>query len=301
MMSLNNPSFEGSSVLASIIVPCKGRLHHLRRTLPNMLAQECEFSYEVIIVDYSCPQGTYDWCRDLDVRNLTVLKVLDAADTFNHSRARNCGANAAAGSVLAFVDADVRLESDWLQRATRPIRAGRADLVTVSSGGGKGCQCMGTCAISVDLYRDIRGYDEALQGWNSEDTDLYARAERRATRAHYASGLVTPIEHGNDERARFQVEKNVCVSNTNNQSYLSGRMGIVNPNGYGQGNFVIFRGSGDRLPPIVWLRRERIVRPIRRAAGGIEKLRRNATSLVVPPLGSALAQFPPESGTTSAW
>jgi glycosyltransferase involved in cell wall biosynthesis len=109
--------------VASVIVPCKGRLHHLRRTLPNMLAQQCDFGYEVIVVDYSCPQETYDWCCGLNVRNLTVLKVLDDAESFNHSRCRNCGACNAVGSVLAFVDADVRLEPDWLQTATRcPFR-----------------------------------------------------------------------------------------------------------------------------------------------------------------------------------
>ena len=57
---------------ASIITTCKGRLHHLRRTLPCMLAQGCDFAYEVVVVDFGCPQGTFDFCRGLDVRNLVA-------------------------------------------------------------------------------------------------------------------------------------------------------------------------------------------------------------------------------------
>ena len=49
--------------LASIIVPCKGRLHHLRRTLPNMLAQRCEFAYEVIVVDWMNNVGLNARCK----------------------------------------------------------------------------------------------------------------------------------------------------------------------------------------------------------------------------------------------
>jgi hypothetical protein len=94
--------------------------------------------------------------------------------------------------------------------------------------------------------------------------DLYARAEQRAKRTSYAANLVAPIEHDNTEFVRFQSEKDIAVSNANNRSYIACRTGDVNPHGYGQDVFRIFRGSGNRLPPIVWARRQRIVRPIRR-------------------------------------
>jgi glycosyltransferase involved in cell wall biosynthesis len=264
MTALSNPKSDPRRPLASIIVPCKGRLHHLRRTLPNMLAQRCEFPYEVIVVDFDCPQGTFDWCRELNVRNLVALKVVDGAKLFNHSRSRNCGASLGQGAVLAFVDADVRMAPEWLRKATRPICTGSAGLVTVGSGSAKGCQCCGTFAISAELFHTLRGYDEALQGWNSEDLDLYGRAEQRARRARYGGGLVTSIEHDNSERVRFQTEKDVWVSNTANRSYLARRTGTVNAAGYGQGEFLVFRGHGDELPPIVWPERKRVVRPVRR-------------------------------------
>src|SRR5260370_11681104 len=36
----------------SVVVPCKGRLQHLRRSLPTFVAQP---DSEVIVVDYDCP------------------------------------------------------------------------------------------------------------------------------------------------------------------------------------------------------------------------------------------------------
>ena len=42
----------------SIVTTCMGRLDHLKESLPAMLAQP---DSEVIVVDYSCPQGTGDY------------------------------------------------------------------------------------------------------------------------------------------------------------------------------------------------------------------------------------------------
>jgi hypothetical protein len=41
----------------------------------------------------------------------------------------------------------------------------------------------------------------------------------------------------------------------------------VNPNGYGQGQFELFRGIGDDNPPLAWRPVHRIVRGVRRPKG----------------------------------
>jgi hypothetical protein len=43
----------------SIVTTCKGRLHHLRRSLPGFLAQP---DTQVIVVDYDCPEDTIGVC-----------------------------------------------------------------------------------------------------------------------------------------------------------------------------------------------------------------------------------------------
>ncbi len=260
-----DPEQTGGPPQASIIVPCKGRLHQLRRTLPHMLAQVCDFAYEVIVVDFDCPQGTYDWCRELNVKALAAVKVLDNAEQFSHSRSRNCGARVARGMALAFVDADVRLAPGWLSAATWSIREGRAGLVTVANcGSAKGRKCIGTCAISADLFHALRGYDEALCGWNGEDMDLYGRAHARAKRGYYAPNLVMPIEHGDNERVAFQAEKNIKASSARNAAYLERRAGPVNPQGFGQGEVLVFHGQCDTRPPVMWNPAKRMVRSVAR-------------------------------------
>ena len=46
--------------LMSAIVTCKGRLEHLKQTLPLLMAMP---DSEVIVVDYDCPDRSGDWVR----------------------------------------------------------------------------------------------------------------------------------------------------------------------------------------------------------------------------------------------
>lgn len=75
----------------SIITTCKGRLEHLRQTLPKMLAQQYSSRFEVIVVDYDCPDETYRWCVELKDRRLIGARVLTDAENFNLSRANKRG------------------------------------------------------------------------------------------------------------------------------------------------------------------------------------------------------------------
>ena len=265
----SRPSPAGDVTLiprASIIVTCKGRLHHLRRTLPNLLIQHCPFPFEVIVVDYGCPQGTFDWCRSLDVRRLIALKVLDDTEEYDRSRARNCGANIAKSDILAFVDADIFLGATWLEAATRAMLQGDAEFCTVAESFLNGWDRGGTWTVTAQLFHSVRGYDEVLRGWGVEDDDLHRRCAGKASQGKFAADLLTPIKHDHAERVRYHNLKNIEISVQHNQTYLSQRTGLVNPHGYGQGEFEIFRGQGDELPPVTWAKPQRIVRPIRQHA-----------------------------------
>jgi hypothetical protein len=253
--------------LASIITTCKGRLHHLRRTLSSMLRQRCDFPYELIVVDFGCPQGTSHWCRSLDVCCLLSLKVHDDTEQFHLSRARNCGASAAGGEILAFVDADVFLGERWLEVASRPLLAGVAGLSTIAQGWGASWGRNGTCVVMAELYRAVRGYDEGLRGWGPEDADFSARCVNQAGYVPFNPFLLTPIAHGDEERAEFQKENDIASSDARNREYLAKRSGLVNPLGYGMGEIAIHRGLGDKLPPLAWRKPRRIVPPLRPAVG----------------------------------
>ena len=91
--------------LVSYISTCMGRLEHLRRALPTWLAQP---DSEVVVVDWSCPDGSGDWVKAHHAQ-AGVVRVPGRAH-FNLAAARNAGAARASGRWLCFVDADVLLD-----------------------------------------------------------------------------------------------------------------------------------------------------------------------------------------------
>lgn len=217
----------------SIITTCKGRLHHLKQSLPAMLAQQCPFNYEVIVVDYGCPDGTYSWCQEQGDSRLVAARVVDRTEYFSPSRARNCGAWAAEGRVLAFVDADVVLSADWLRNACGPVLQGDANLCYVEPGKGPWDLC-GTCAVEREWFHQVRGYDESFDGWGPEDGDLYDRLKQAGASFHWFSrSLANPIRHDNQERTRHFREKSITKSERLNKERVSKRNGPVNPADYG--------------------------------------------------------------------
>lgn len=249
----------------SLITTCKGRLHHLRHTLPSMLAQVSPDPHEVVVVDYECPDGTFDWCRSLNAARLVSVRVSAASDEFNRSHARNCGAQVARGSILAFVDADMRLQPGWAATAADPIRCGMAQLVTVSHFGPDGWDRGGTCLVTASLFHEVRGYDESLRGWGVEDADFYQRCGAIAPCGRFPAGLVLPIKHGHADRVRFHDQKDLGASSRENQERVWRRIGPANASRYGDGVVEVHRGLGDKLPPATWWNSHRFRRPVRRA------------------------------------
>ena len=253
-----------NDIEASVITTCKGRLQHLKQSLPTMLAQSCQFNYEVIVVDYGCPQGTFDWLRTLDARSVVAVRVIDGVEWFNLARARNCGASLAQGKVFAFVDADIRLTCGWLADVTAPIAQGQVGLC--EAGDTQGWDCCGTCAVAARLYHRVRGYDEAFCGWGNDDCDFYERCQAYAGRARFNLGLLSPIRHQDDQRVAHYAEKSILDSSRSNTEYLGQRCGI-NPQGYGLGQFEVHRGVQSLDWAAAWVSETRM-RPARHQRSG---------------------------------
>jgi glycosyltransferase involved in cell wall biosynthesis len=163
----------------SIITTCKSRLEHLRQSLPKMLTQNCK---EVIVVDYSCPQGTGEFVTD-HFPSVRVVSV-PGETHFSNWKARNAGAAAATGDVLVFADADTILADgaiDWLD-ANLPERTYGFFPSQTSRSFNRGGprlaanQLRGFHVIPRGAFERLGGYDEVLQGYAAgADTDLEER------------------------------------------------------------------------------------------------------------------------------
>ena len=66
----------------SIVTTCKGRLAHLKQSLPAMLAQD---GAEVVVVDYCCPERAGDWVESA-FPSVQVVRA-DGEEGFSNWRA----------------------------------------------------------------------------------------------------------------------------------------------------------------------------------------------------------------------
>ena len=180
------------SAVATIVTTCKGRLHHLEKSLPTMVAQaDCE----VVVVDYDCPQGTAEWVR----ARFPAVRVVEVRDDpiFCAARARNRGAAQARTPWLFFVDADVMLRSDlgsWI-RERADERKSYAHNVP------KDLSLHGTLLCPTRVFEDLGGYDEAFRGWGGEDSELRLRlALAGLAPTDLPTGALVEIPHGDEER-----------------------------------------------------------------------------------------------------
>ena len=102
----------------AFITTSKGRLHHIRQTLPLIVAQS---PAEIMVVDYACPQQTGDWVE----AHYGPVKGLRVSDDpgFCVSSARNIGALETSSPWLLFIDADVEVAPglvDWVRKFAAP-------------------------------------------------------------------------------------------------------------------------------------------------------------------------------------
>ncbi|SMB28503.1 protein of unknown function [Sterolibacterium denitrificans] len=181
----------------SIITTCKGRLHDLKKTLPEFLKQACT---EVIVVDYDCPDGTAEYVSRTHP-SVRLVKITHQA-RFNVAHARNLGAAQAKGEYLAFLDADVVIAEDFAARIERRMKAR-----TFALFGPQGKNSVrGSCVVDRESFATIGGYDELLSGYEGEDLELYARLRligcRQLTLG--ADMILDVIEQDTEERERFR-------------------------------------------------------------------------------------------------
>jgi hypothetical protein len=121
-----------ASVTFSLVTTCKGRLAYLKASLPTW-ARLKHSSFEIVVVDYDCPDGTSDWVRGCTpqllkrsgARDIQVVKVPDRP-RFNLNDARNHGIAAARGQWIITIDSDVHVvDRSLLQWLDDQIRDGR--------------------------------------------------------------------------------------------------------------------------------------------------------------------------------
>jgi glycosyltransferase involved in cell wall biosynthesis len=205
----------------TFVVTCKGRLHHLRRSLPRLAGQR---GCRVIVVDSSCPDGAGHWVSSSYPQAQVVFLQDDG--TFNPSRSRNAGLKMCQTEWICFVDADVIIASDFYATVCNIIEDRCFYTFKIKPGmRGSG----GTCIVKRSDAVSVGGYDELIDAWSGKDWDFYYRLGLAGSRRiKLTLDLIDDvIQHSDDSRTRFHLDKDIRINCAVAMLYVAAKLNIM--------------------------------------------------------------------------
>jgi glycosyltransferase involved in cell wall biosynthesis len=206
--------------LITFIVPCKGRLEHLKVCLPRLVAQQ--FS-SVIVVDSNCPDGTATWVS----ANFPAVKIVRLNDDgiFNLGRSRNKGLEMALTKWVCFIDVDVVLKEGFV-KSIAPLLDENTYYVFEHNPNKVGV--FGSCIVPRNALNRIECYDEVFEGYGGDARDLYSRLERAGLKKHFLSHefIDFVMQHPDALRAKYYKEKDIRISQSCNALYRLAKLNL---------------------------------------------------------------------------
>lgn len=200
------------------MVTTKGRLTHLRQTLPGVLSN---LSGPICLVDYGCPQGSGDWIaatypEELERGRILLVRATEQGiDTrfFNRAKANNLGARVCkegGAESLLFLDADT-VVTEPLAPQLKRIEKGSFWISARAPDGNGVPSLTGVLGVSVADFESVGGFDEWFECWGSEDIDLRVRLFFRGACQfrEFPFGALHALPHSNMLRTLYYKEKNV--------------------------------------------------------------------------------------------
>jgi len=96
----------------SVVLPTYNRAESLRRALAALMQQSADASsYEIVIVENNCTDGTREMVKSIDDPRIRLVGEPRQGLAF----ARNTGVDAALAPIVAFTDDDVEVARDWVE------------------------------------------------------------------------------------------------------------------------------------------------------------------------------------------
>jgi hypothetical protein len=251
---------EKAIVKISFCTTCKGRLHHLKRTLPQNLRDNPQA--EFVVLDYSSEDGLKEWILSDPV---TVEAMRDGrliyarhpdAPHFRMAHAKNMAHRLATGDIVCNLDADNFTGRDFDRYlASRMGDKPQETIVYPHYGFLKNLPIeragfCGRIAMSRDNFLEIGGYDEQFSHWGGDDHNIIARslahglrprpieeARHLAIIAHDHAEREKNLEH----RETVDIAKASKVTFATLKGHFQDAVGRVQANGgqFGQGKVLV--------------------------------------------------------------
>lgn len=208
--------------MLTFVTTSKGRLNHLKLTLPRLTARD---DIDVVVVDYNCPQRSGDWVE----RNCPSARVIRVGgeELFNPSRARNAGAAAVRTPWICFIDADIVVTSAFVPHLLSCLREG-----TYLRFKPEVSDIVGTVVCHQSDFDRVGGYDEAFQGWGVEDDDLYTSLEMSGVqRVELDPNLVSFLSHDDHDRMQYRAYQDRWLGWMVNRIYRAVKLDLMRLSG----------------------------------------------------------------------
>jgi len=196
----------------SIIIPCKNRLHFLKATLKTIIFQKYDYDYEIIVVDYNCPQKTISYCESLNNPKVKSIFAEVERNEWNLSKARNLGFLNSDGEYILFLDADTILNDTFLEKTILRMKEG----IFITGQDFKPHHSSGSCLVNRKDFELVKGYNESMNGWGSEDLELYSRLKQNLKQEYFDLKLIKNIPHNNNIRNQYHGGRNIFETNQHN-------------------------------------------------------------------------------------
>jgi hypothetical protein len=168
----------------SLCTTSRNRLHHVRETLPQNLADNRDYpNLEFVLLDYNSDDGLGEWVRkelgDEIASGRLSYYFAPGPTHFHATHSRNMSIRLAGGDIVCVVDADNytgRGFASYLADQVEPDNfligcrmEGDEFMLAFDEG------CVGRYALHKTTFLDVGGMDEAHIGWGYDDMDLFRR------------------------------------------------------------------------------------------------------------------------------
>ena len=191
------------SVTVSIVIPCYNHGKYIQETIDSIDAQKINYPIEIIIVDDgSSDADTLQKLDDLKQFNYTIIHQTNGGP----GKARNTGIEIAVGKYILPLDADNKLNPDYINKAVPLLEKNQADIVYAAPVffgdtsiknrqfkvrpfddlGLVTGNCADACAIfRKEVWAKNGGYDAFMPSYGFEDWDFWIAASKNNFVFHF--------------------------------------------------------------------------------------------------------------------
>lgn len=112
----------------SVVIPVYNDPSGIQKTLYSLLKANCDLDREIIVVDNNSEDSTQETAIDI-LENIPDGYVIEENTIQSSYAARNAGIEASQGRIISFIDANVRVERDFISKVKTVFDRTDADYV----------------------------------------------------------------------------------------------------------------------------------------------------------------------------